>query len=103
MSRLPPTAANPVPPASALTAQRRRAKVAVMEVSLAPEQQAQLEAIAASRGQAPAELDRQMLARSLDYEKWFGEAVDEGVAAADRGEFVDHEEVGMLIDERYPG
>jgi predicted transcriptional regulator len=29
--------------------------------------------------------------------------VDEGLAAADRGELVEHEEVGKLIDGRYAG
>jgi predicted transcriptional regulator len=29
--------------------------------------------------------------------------VEKGLAAADRGEFVDHEEIRKLIDRRYPG
>jgi predicted transcriptional regulator len=29
--------------------------------------------------------------------------VDKGLAAADRGELIDHEDVGKLIDRRYPG
>lgn len=34
----------------------------------------------------------------LDYARWFGEQVQIGLAQADRGEFVTHEEVGERIE-----
>jgi len=41
--------------------------------------------------------------RRVDYDEWFLKEVDQGLAAADRGEFVDHAAVRKMIDERYPG
>jgi len=41
--------------------------------------------------------------RMVNYDEWFLREVRKGVAAADRGELVDHDEVRKLIDERYPG
>ncbi|MCP5110995.1 MAG: hypothetical protein GY953_09190 [bacterium] len=43
-----------------------------------------------------------MLATSLDYEHWYCREVDKGQAAADRGELIDHEEVGRILQQRYP-
>jgi predicted transcriptional regulator len=37
------------------------------------------------------------------YNEWFLEEVDKGLAAADREEFVDHEDVRKMIDSTYPG
>jgi predicted transcriptional regulator len=37
------------------------------------------------------------------YEEWFLREVDNGISAADRGQFVDHSELRKVIDERYPG
>jgi len=39
----------------------------------------------------------------VDYDEWFLGEVDEGLAAADRNEFVDHDDVRRPIDSRYPG
>jgi predicted transcriptional regulator len=39
----------------------------------------------------------------IGYDRWFVTEVEKGLAAADRGEFIEHEEVGTLIDRRYPG
>jgi len=41
--------------------------------------------------------------RLASCDEWFLREVDKGLAAADRGEFVDHSEVRKLIDERHPG
>jgi plasmid stabilization system protein ParE len=46
---------------------------------------------------------REAVERFVDYDEWFVREVDKGLAAADRGERIDHEEVGKLIDRRYPG
>lgn len=37
------------------------------------------------------------------HEDWFLREVDERLAAADRGEFIDHDEVRQMIDRKYPG
>jgi predicted transcriptional regulator len=68
-----------------------------------PERLAALERYAEQHGKEPAEVLDDALARFLEYETWFSHAVDEGIAAADRGEFMEHDEVGKLIEHRYPG
>jgi predicted transcriptional regulator len=39
----------------------------------------------------------------VDYDEWFLREVEKGLAAADRGELIDHEEIGTLINRRYLG
>jgi predicted transcriptional regulator len=41
--------------------------------------------------------------RMVNYDEWFLREVEKGMTAAQRGEFVDHDEVRKLIDRRYPG
>ena len=41
--------------------------------------------------------------RPPDYERWFLREVEKGLESADRAEFVDHEEVGRMIENRYRG
>ncbi len=41
--------------------------------------------------------------RLVNHDEWFVREVEKGLAAADRGEFIEHEEIGKLIDGRYPG
>jgi predicted transcriptional regulator len=40
--------------------------------------------------------------RMVNYDQWFVQEVKKGIAAADSGELVDHEQVRKLIDSRYP-
>jgi predicted transcriptional regulator len=68
-----------------------------MEVHLQPEKEAQLAQIAAQRGIDPDELVRHVLTRYLEDDTRFIEAVNLGLAAAERGEFVEHEEVGKKL------
>ena len=68
-----------------------------MEVRLQPEKEAQLAQIAAQRGLGPDELAQQVLSRYLEDDKHFVEAVNLGLAAADRGDFVEHEEVAKKL------
>jgi predicted transcriptional regulator len=39
----------------------------------------------------------------VDYDERFLREARKGLAAAERGEFIDHEDVGKLIDGRYRG
>jgi predicted transcriptional regulator len=68
-----------------------------MELRLQPEKEAQLAQIAAQKGLDPDELARQVLSRYLEDDTHFIEAVNIGLAAAERGDFVDHEEVGNKL------
>ena len=60
-----------------------------MEVQFTPEQQAQLAQIASRAGTAPERLVTNVVARYLDEEVRFLAAVEKGLTAADRGEFIE--------------
>jgi len=68
-----------------------------MDVPLQPEKEQQLAQIASQRGLKADELAEQVINRYLEDDKHFVEAVNLGLAAADRGEFVEHEEVGRRL------
>jgi predicted transcriptional regulator len=68
-----------------------------MEVRLQPDKEAKLAEIAAQRGLKTDELAQQVLTRYLDDDARFVEAVNLGLAAAERGECIDHEEVGKKL------
>jgi predicted transcriptional regulator len=70
-----------------------------MEVPLQPEKEAQLAQIAAQRGLKTDELAQQVLSRYLEDDRHFIEAVNLGLAAADRGEFIEHAEVGAKLQQ----
>ncbi|MFY9674679.1 MAG: hypothetical protein WB817_18570 [Terriglobales bacterium] len=70
-----------------------------MEVRLQPAKEEQLAQIAAQRGLKPDELAQQVLSRYLEDDSRFIEAVNLGLAAADRGDFVEHDEVGAKIQQ----
>jgi predicted transcriptional regulator len=40
--------------------------------------------------------------RLVNYDEWLVHEVEKGLAAADRGELIDHADVRKLIDGRYP-
>jgi len=73
-----------------------------MEVNLPPELETKLNRKAAQQGRDSASLVREAVERLVDHDEWFVREVEKGLAAADRGEFVEHDEVGKLIDRRYP-
>jgi predicted transcriptional regulator len=68
-----------------------------MEVPLQPEKEAQLAEIASQRGLKTDELAQRVLSSYLEDDTRFIEAVNLGLAAAERGEFVEHEEVGTKL------
>lgn len=74
-----------------------------MEVNIGPDLQAKLNRLASERGRDTQALVREAIERLVDYDGWFLREVEEGLAAADRGELIDHEDVGKLVDRRYPG
>jgi predicted transcriptional regulator len=73
-----------------------------MEVQFTPEQQAKLSRLAAAQGCAAETLVQEAVERLLNYDDWFLREVDKGLAAADRGEFVQHDDIRKMIDSRYP-
>ena len=74
-----------------------------MEIQLTPDLQAKLARLAAERGSDTQSLVREALKRFVDHDEWLLREIDKGIAAADRGEFVEHEDIGKLINRRYPG
>lgn len=74
-----------------------------MEVDFTPDLQAKLSRLAAEQGRDTKALVQEAVERFVSYDEWFVREVEKGLAAADRGEFVEHEKIGKLIDSRYPG
>ena len=74
-----------------------------MDVHFSPEVEAKLNRAAAEQGRNAEALVQEAVVRLLNYDEWLARQVEEGVSAADRGEFIEHEEVEKLIESRYPG
>ena len=68
-----------------------------MEVHFSPEQQAKLTQIAAKAGTAPERLVANVVASYLE-EARFLAAVEKGIAAAERGEFVEEDEMDARLN-----
>jgi len=69
-----------------------------MEVQFTPEQQAQLTQIATQAGTEPERLVTSVVARYLEEEARFLAAVEKGLAAAERGEFIEEEEMDARLE-----
>jgi predicted transcriptional regulator len=72
-----------------------------MNVPFSPETQAKLVRAAAEQGRSPESVVREAVERFLDFDDWFVRQVEEGLSAAERGDFVEHDEIGRLINSRY--
>lgn len=68
-----------------------------MEVHFNPDLQARLTQCAAQQGRNPEEFVQDVVARYLEEEDRFIEAVKRGEAAFDRGEYLTHEQVGERL------
>jgi predicted transcriptional regulator len=73
-----------------------------MEVHFNPDLQAKLSRMATQQGRNAETLVQEAVERLVDYDDWFLQEVEKGLAAADRGEFIEHDAVRKLIDTRYP-
>lgn len=74
-----------------------------MNIQLNPDLEAELARLAEERGSDTQTLIKEAIERFIDYDAWFLREVDKGIAAADRGEFIEHEDIGKLIHRRFPG
>jgi predicted transcriptional regulator len=74
-----------------------------MEVRFNRDLQDKLSRMAEQQGRAAEALVEEAVERMVDYDEWFLREVDKGLAAADRGESIEHGEIRKLIDSRYPG
>lgn len=73
-----------------------------MEVSFPTELQDKLTRLAAERGSDSNALVVEAVERMVDYDEWFLREVEKGEAAAARGEFIEHEDIGRMIASRFP-
>jgi predicted transcriptional regulator len=69
-----------------------------MEVHFTPEQEAQLSQLARDSGKDAEHLVKDAALRLLEDVRRFREGVRRGIAAAERGEFVDSEEVWARVE-----
>ncbi|MGB2621750.1 MAG: hypothetical protein WA857_09610 [Candidatus Acidiferrum sp.] len=68
-----------------------------------PDLEAKLTRLASQQSRSSEALVVEAVERMVSYDEWFLQEVEKGLAAADRGEFVEDEDVRKLIDRRYPG
>jgi predicted transcriptional regulator len=74
-----------------------------MEVRFDRSLQEKLARAAAEQGRDSEALVVEAVERMFSHDEWFSAEVEKGLAAADRGELIDHEDIRKLIDRRYPG
>jgi predicted transcriptional regulator len=72
-----------------------------MEVHFTPDQEARLAQIADNAGTNPEGLVREVVVRYLDDEARFLSAVEKGLAAAERGEFLEEEEMDARVERMF--
>jgi predicted transcriptional regulator len=70
-----------------------------MEVQFTPEQEARLVRMATESGTDAAHLVKDAALRLLDEDAHFRAAVREGIAQADRGEFIEEEEMDVRFEQ----
>ncbi len=76
-----------------------RAYTGAMEIELSPELQAKLERIASQQGRDTKSLVHEAVERLVGYDEWFLRQVEIGLAQADRGELLEHEEVVARMED----
>ena len=69
-----------------------------MELHFTPEQEAQLSRIASNAGTVPERLVTDVVARYLNEAARFRAAVERGLAAAERGEFIEEKEMDARLE-----
>ncbi len=69
-----------------------------MEVPLSPDVQAKLARLAAECGRDAEALAREAIERFVDYDEWFVNEAEKGLAQIARGEVLTHEEVGARLE-----
>ena len=71
----------------------------LMELHFTPEQEAQLAQIANKEGTDPERLVKDAALRLLEEDARFRAAVREGIAQADRGEFIEEKEMDARLEQ----
>jgi predicted transcriptional regulator len=71
-----------------------------MEVHFAPDTETRLKDFAARKGKDAAQVVEETVSNMLQRQAGFVEGVERGIASADRGDLIDHEDVVRRIDAR---
>ena len=69
-----------------------------MEIPLSPDVQSKLARLTAERGRDAEALAREAIERFVDYDEWFVNEVEKGLAQIARGEVLTPEEVGARLE-----
>ncbi len=69
-----------------------------MEINLTPDLEARIARLAVEQGRDANALVQEAVERFVNYDRWFVREVERGLAAAERDAFIEHEEIGKLID-----
>ncbi len=69
-----------------------------MEVPLSPDVEFKLARLAAECGRDAEALAREAMERFVDYDEWFVNEVEKGLAQIARGEAMTHDEVGARLE-----
>ena len=86
-------------PAWSLPAANSSATPMLMELHFTPEQEAQLAQIANKEGTDPERLVKDAALRLLEEDARFRAAVREGIAQADRGDFIEEKEMDARLEQ----
>ena len=81
-----------------LTCARGLPTLAGVDVHFSPEKEARLQQLAIRTGKDAAQMIEEAVDRMLEYDAQLIEAVEEGRAAARRGELLEHGEVGERME-----
>jgi predicted transcriptional regulator len=68
-----------------------------MEIPLSPDVQSKFARLAAERGRDAEALAREAIEGFVDYDEWFANEEEKGLAQIARGEVLTHEEVGTRL------
>jgi predicted transcriptional regulator len=74
-----------------------------MEVRLSPEVQAKLDRMATQQGRDAESLVHEAVERLVGYDEWFIREVEKGLAQIERGEVLEHDEVGARVERLLSG
>jgi predicted transcriptional regulator len=69
-----------------------------MNVSLDADIQAKLQRLASEQGRDAEALAREAIERFVNYDDWFMQEVDKGLAQIARGEVLSHQQVGARLE-----
>ena len=72
-----------------------------MEIHFSPDKEARLNQLAARTGKNTAQVVEEAVDRMRDYDERFVAAVEEGRAAARRGDLLEHDEVVQRVEQMF--